>query len=178
MKAWSIPIVMAMVLAGTVTYASIPILALNSTLDITTPDNTISGLKRWPGTWNEETIKVEIGEDLGPPDITIDVNVMRPVFAPPTITVKKGQVVKLLLHGVDGGLADMPGVDEAVGLKEFSGHGFNLMGPYDVWVTGIRKGVTREVVFRADVAGEFAFECTVFCSPQHYMMRGTFIVEE
>ena len=59
MKAWSIPIVMATVLAGTVTYASIPILALNSTLDITTPDNTIPGLKRWPGTWNEETIKVD-----------------------------------------------------------------------------------------------------------------------
>ena len=178
MKAWVVPIVLAIALAGTVFYATMLNLAPASAAAIVTPGETISGLKRWPGTWDEDTLKVATGEDLGEPDVTIVVNVMRPVFAPPTITVKKGQVVKLLLQGVDSGLADMPGVDEAVGLREFSGHGFTILGPYDIWVTGIRKDVTREVVFRADVAGEFPIECTVFCSPQHYMMRGTFIVEE
>ncbi len=178
MKAWAVPIILAVALAGTVSYATMLNLAPASTPGFYAPGETISGLKRWPGTWDEATIKIASGEDLGDPDVTIDINLMRPVFSPPTITVKKGQVVKLLLHGMDSGLADMPGVDEAVGLKEFSGHGFTLLGPYDVWVTGIRKDVTRAVVFRADVAGEFPFECTVFCSPQHYIMRGTFIVEE
>jgi heme/copper-type cytochrome/quinol oxidase subunit 2 len=176
MKAWSAPIVLVVVLVASVAYA----LVLNSpgAAQSIGLGETISGLKRWPGTWNENTIKVQAGEELGAPDVTIDVNVLRPVFAPNEIRVKKGQVVRLLLHGQDSGLADMPGVDEAIGLQEFSGHGFQLLGPYDIWVTGIRKGVTREVIFRADVAGEFEFECTVFCSPQHYLMRGKLIVEE
>lgn len=172
MKAWTLPILLAVVLAAIIAYT----VTLNPT-SITGPGETISGLKRWPGTWSEDTIRVQAGEDLGAPDVTIDINVLRPVFAPNEIRVKQGQVVLIRLHGQDSGLADMPGVDEAVGLVEFSGHGFSIFGPYDVWVTGIRKGVTREVIFRADVVGEFPFECTVFCSPQHYLMRGTLIVE-
>ncbi len=174
MKAWTFPIILAVVLVGSVAYAATLNLAPGT---VTAPGETISGLKRWPGTWNEDTIRVQAGEDLGEPDVTIDVNVLRPVFAPNEIRVKQGQVVRLLLHGQDGGLADMPGVDEAIGLIEFSGHGFTVIGPYDIWVTGISKGVTREVIFRADVVGEFPFECTVFCSPQHYLMRGTLVVE-
>lgn len=173
MKSWTLPILLVVVLAIVVGYA----VTLNSPTIIAGPGETISGLKRWPGTWNEETIRVQSGEDLGEPDVTIDINVLRPVFAPSVVTVKQGQVVLLRLHGLDSGLADMPGVDEAIGLVEFSGHGFSITGPYDVWVTGIRNGVTREVLFRADVVGEFTFECTVFCSPQHYLMSGTFIVE-
>lgn len=174
MKTWAVPIVLALVLVASVAYATVLYL---SPTTITGPGETISGLKRWPGTWSEETIRVQAGEDLGEPDVTIDINVLRPVYAPNEIVVQQGQVVRLLLHGLDNGLADMPGVDEAVGLHEFSGHGFQLLGPYDIWVTGIRGGVTREVIFRADVAGEFAFECTVFCHPLHYLMRGTLIVE-
>lgn len=173
MKAWTVPIILTVIFIAVGAYAFV----LNAPGEIVGVGETISGLKRWPGTWSEDTIRVEAGEDLGEPDVTIDINVLRPVFAPNVITVQQGQVVRLLLHGQDNGLADMPGVDEAVGLVEFSGHGFQLTGPYDIWITGIRKGVTREVIFRADVAGEFTFECTVFCSPQHYLMMGTFIVE-
>ncbi len=176
MKTWIVPIILAVVLIGAVAFA----ITLNTSaagISLGGPGETISGLKRWPGTWDEDTIKVQAGEDLGEPDVTIEINVLRPVFAPNEIRVKQGQVVRLLLNGQDSGLADMPGVDEAIGLKEFSGHGFQILGPYDVWVTGIRKGVTREVIFRADVVGEFAFECTVFCSPQHYLMQGKLIVE-
>jgi heme/copper-type cytochrome/quinol oxidase subunit 2 len=173
MKKWLLPIVLILVFAGAAAYVA----TLNAPNAVVGPGETISGLKRWPGTWSEDTIKVQAGEDLGEPDVTIDVNVLRPVFVPNEIRVKQGQVVRLLLHGQDSGLADMPGVDEAVGLVEFSGHGFQLIGPYDIWVTGIRKGVTREIIFRADVTGEYAFECTVFCSPQHYLMAGKLIVE-
>lgn len=173
MKTWTIPIFLLVVFAATATYAA----SLTSTVEIASQGEIISGVKRWPGTWDEDTIKVEAGGDLGEPDVVININVLRPVFAPNEITVKQGQVVKLVLTALDNGLADMPGVDEAVGLNEFSGHGFQLIGPYDIWITGLRKGVTKEIVFRADVVGEFAFECTVFCSPQHYLMSGLLIVE-
>lgn len=173
MKAWSIPILLTIAAVALGVYAFV----LNTPGAIEGVGETISGVKRWPGTWEEDTIRVAAGEDLGEPDVTIEINVLRPVFAPSEIRVKQGQVVRLVLHGLDSGLADMPGVDEAIGLVEFSGHGFQILGPYDIWITGIRSGVTREVIFRADVAGEFDFECTVFCSPQHYLMRGKFIVE-
>lgn len=173
MKAWSIPIFLTIIsiALGVFAYSN------NTPEAILGVGETISGLKRWPGTWSEDTIRVSAGEDLGEPDVTIEINVMRPVFVPNVIRVKQGQVVRIILNGLDGGLADMPGVDEVVGLVEFSGHGFMILGPYDVWITGIRKGVTREVIFRADVVGEFAFECVVFCSPQHYLMTGMLIVE-
>jgi len=173
MKAWSIPILLTIAAVALGVFAFV----INTPGTIAGVGETISGVKRWPGTWEEDTIQVAAGEDLGEPDVTIEINVLRPVFAPNEIRVKQGQVVRILLHGLDSGLADMPGVDEAIGLVEFSGHGFQILGPYDIWITGIRNGVTREVIFRADVAGEFDFECTVFCSPQHYLMRGTLIVE-
>lgn len=136
----------------------------------------VPGLKRAPGTWQDTAMTV--GQDgLGSPDVTIDVQLVRPVFNPSQIRVKQGQVVRLRLRALDNGLADMPELKGAVGLKEFSGHGFQIMGPYDVWVTGVRKGEVKDVTFKATVAGEFPFECTVFCSPNHYVMQGKLIVE-
>jgi hypothetical protein len=173
MRKWLFPVFLFAVLVAVVFYAS----ALNLSPAAAAQGELISGTKRWAGTWNEEAIRVVAGEDLGEPDVTIEITVMRPVFIPNEIVVKQGQVVRLIFNGQDNGLADMPGVDEAIGLVEFSGHGFQLLGPYDIWITGIRGGVTREVIFRADVVGEFAFECTVFCSPQHYLMSGKLIVE-
>ncbi|MBI4311471.1 MAG: cupredoxin domain-containing protein [Chloroflexi bacterium] len=138
----------------------------------------VQGLKRAPGTYEEQSINVFSGAELGEPDVTVDITLVRPAFMPKEVRVKKDQVVRLRLTAIDDGLADMPGVDEAVGLKEFSGHGFQLLGPYDIWVTGIRKGVTKDVTFKASVAGEFGFECVVFCHPSHYLMQGKLIVEE
>ncbi len=138
----------------------------------------ILGTKREPGTWKVGTINV--GADsttLGAPDVTIDIDVMRPVFLPSQVTVKQGQVVKLRLHGKDNGLADTPEVQGGSGLQEFSGHGFQILGPYDVWVPVIRKDATKEVTFKASEAGEFPFECVVFCSTAHYAMQGKLIVE-
>lgn len=177
MKMWLPVILLAGLLAGVAVYAVLGIEKKPEATKASTEDF-VQGLKRAPGTYSEPSINVGAGpETLGQPDVVIDINLMRPVFAPNEIRVKQGQVVKLRLRGLDSGLADMPELQGATGLKEFSGHGFQILGPYDVWVTGIRKDVVKEVVFKATEAGEFAFECTVFCHPYHYMMQGKLIVE-
>lgn len=140
----------------------------------------VPGLKRWTGVFKGEgdmVIKAE-GENLDKPDVVFDVEVARAEYKPSEFKVKKGQVVKFRLKGLDNGLADMPELQGAIGLSDFSGHGFHITGPYDVYVTGIRKDVTKEVVFKATEAGEFEINCVVFCSPDHYLMRGKLIVEE
>lgn len=178
MKAWLAPIGLGILVAGVAGYSVVGPRLFQPTEAAVVGGAYVQGLKRAPGTWQEPTISVGAGvQTLAAPDVTIDVQVMRPVFVPSQIRVKQGQVVKLRLIGKDDGLADMPELQGAIGLKEFSGHGFQILGPYDVWVTGIRKGVTREVVFKATTAGEFAFECVVFCSPHHYAMQGMLIVE-
>ncbi len=132
----------------------------------------VSGTKRDPGTWQEDTIRVQAG-DLGAPDVTIDVNVAMFAFQPSEIRVKQGQVVKLVLHALDDG--QLP---EITGTTEFSGHGFYVGGPYDIWITGLRKDTTKEVVFEAAFAGEYEIECAVLCGVGHYYMKAMLIVEE
>ena len=61
MKAWSAPIILSFVLIGVAYYATV----LNLSPVALGPGETISGIKRWPGTWNEDTIRVQAGEDLG-----------------------------------------------------------------------------------------------------------------
>ncbi len=140
----------------------------------------VPGIKRWTGVFKGEGTKVikAEGESLEKADVTFDVEVARAEYKPSEFKVKKGQVVKFRLMGLDSGLADMPELKGAIGLSDFSGHGFHITGPYDVYITGIRKDVTKEVVFKATEAGEFTIECVVFCSPDHYLMRGKLIVEE
>ncbi|MBI4199125.1 MAG: cupredoxin domain-containing protein [Chloroflexi bacterium] len=178
MKAWIGVLLLVILVAGAMAYVALD-MARAPEATAARVAEFAPGLKRAPGTFQERSINVGAAlETLGEPDVTIDIIAVRPAFLPNEIRVKQGQVVRLRLNGRDNGLADMPGVDEAVGLNEFSGHGFQLLGPYDVWVTGIRKGVTREVTFKATEVGEFAFECVVFCHPNHYMMQGKLIVEK
>jgi len=177
MRAWLAPLVLGVLAIAVVAYVVVGSQTAKPTA--AAPGEYVAGLKRSPGTFKESSIDVGAQlSTLGEPDVTIDVDVMRPVFLPTVITVKQGQVVRLRLHGKDNGLEDMPELQGALGLHEFSGHGFQIFGPYDVWITGIRKGVTKEVIFRASVAGEFQFECVVFCSPNHYAMLGKLVVEE
>lgn len=112
------------------------------------------------------------------PDVVIDIKARRAEFDPQEIRVKKGQVVQLRITGEDNGLLDMPELKGALGLNDFGGHGFNITGPYGIWITGIRKDVTKTVTFKATEAGEFQMHCVVLCSPDHYLMWGRFIVEE
>lgn len=133
----------------------------------------VPGTKRWAGPYTHiAEPSREPTEPLGAPDVTITVDAVTSEFQPNVIRVKQNQVVKLILKGGDDG--DLPKI---TGLKEFSGHGFHVMGPYDIWITGLRTDVVKEITFKATVAGEFDFECPVFCSVNHYKMRGKLIVE-
>jgi len=79
-------------------------------------------------------------------------------FEPSTITVKKGDTVKLHIKSVD--------VD----------HGFTL-SDFGVSKT-LKPGETVTVEFIADKAGNHSFFCSVFCGAGHKEMRGTLIVTE
>ena len=176
-RPWLMAAVPGVLLVGVLAYVTFTIMRDKTPVAQASQGEYVQGTKRVPGV-QDGGLNVSSGLDsLGAPDVTIEIKAVRPVFIPTEVRVKQGQVVRLLVTGLDNGLADMPGVDEAVGLNEFSGHGFQILGPYDVWVTGIRKGVTKEVIFRASEAGEFAFECVVFCHPNHYLIQGKLIVE-
>jgi cytochrome c oxidase subunit 2 len=79
-------------------------------------------------------------------------------FEPSTITVKKGNTVKLSITSVD--------VEHGFGLPEF---GINKT---------IEAGETVDVEFVADKVGEFPFSCTVYCGEGHKDMKGTLVVTE
>ncbi len=119
-------------------------------------DGRMSAQEHWPG------LK---------PDVTIDMELFTSKFAPTQISVKKGQVVRLRLKGMDDGIADAIGGD-------FNGHGFYIEAPYDIWLTGITKGKVKEVVFKAEHSGEIPFSCAVICGLEHWQMRGKLIVKE
>ena len=136
-------------------------------------DETVPGTKRWSGPYERYSEPSrESSQSLGTPDVTITIDVVTSEFRPNVIRVKQNQVVKLILKGGDNG--DLPKI---TGVKEFSGHGFHVLGPYDIWISGLRSNVVKEVNFKATVAGEFDIECVVFCSVAHYQMRGKLIVE-
>lgn len=186
-KAWLVPALAAVVALGGIVYAlntqkaaagKAALEAASAVQDGEPMGAFITGKIRETGTWADSSHVTEWGEPLSEPDVVFDVDVYRAEFEPSVFTVKKGQVVEFRLHGLDNGLADHPDLADALGLEQFSGHGFQIYGPYDVWVTGIRKDVTKTVKFRADEVGEFYIECVVICSPDHYLMRGMFIVEE
>lgn len=79
-------------------------------------------------------------------------------FEPDTITVKKGESVKLIITSQD------------------VTHGFSLPA-FNIQET-LKPGQTVTVEFVPDKAGTFPFRCTVFCGSGHSGMDGTLIVEE
>ena len=79
-------------------------------------------------------------------------------YSPSTITVKKGDRVKLLITSQD------------------VTHGFSLPD-FGVSAT-IEPGKTTTVEFTADKAGTFEFRCNVFCGTGHPNMKGTLVVTD
>lgn len=79
-------------------------------------------------------------------------------FEPSTISVKKGDTVRLHIKSVD--------VD----------HGFTLAA-FGV-STKLKPGATETVEFTADKVGNHSFFCSVFCGAGHKEMRGTLTVTE
>lgn len=78
-------------------------------------------------------------------------------FEPNTITVNKGDKVKLSIRSID------------------VTHGFGL--PAFGIDERLEAGETTNVEFMADKSGTFRFSCTVFCGSGHSAMDGTLIVD-
>lgn len=78
-------------------------------------------------------------------------------FSPSTITVNKGDTVKLHIKSID--------VTHGFGLPDF---GIN---------ENLAPGKTVDVEFVADKAGTFTFVCTVYCGSGHGGMKGQLIVK-
>lgn len=79
-------------------------------------------------------------------------------FIPSTITVKKGDKVRLVIKSVD--------VDHGFALTAF---GINKP---------LKPGETATVEFTADKVGSHSFFCSVFCGSGHRDMKGTLVVTE
>lgn len=79
-------------------------------------------------------------------------------FQPSTITVKKGQLVRLHIKSID------------------VTHGFSV-SDFGVNAT-LTPNQTRTVEFTPDKVGNFSFACSVFCGSGHSGMRGTLQVTE
>lgn len=79
-------------------------------------------------------------------------------FTPHTITVQKGDTVRLTLTSKD--------VSHGFAIDEF---GINS-GP-------VAKNQQKTVEFIANKAGTFTFRCSVVCGSGHSSMKGTLIVE-
>ena len=88
----------------------------------------------------------------------IQVTARKYEFAPATITVKKGEHVKLVITAVD------------------HDHGFKLEA-FGVDKL-LKKGQSTTIEFTADKAGTFPFECSHFCGMGHGKMKGQLVVEE
>lgn len=100
--------------------------------------------------------------NVDPPEenksVEIQVTARQWSFDPNTITVKKGDKVKLIITSQD------------------VTHSFSLPG-YNINVQ-LSSGTPMIVEFTADKVGEFPFRCSVFCGSGHSSMAGTLIVEE
>lgn len=89
-------------------------------------------------------------------------------FEPSTITVKKGETVRLVITSVSNMMPMMP--------LMFPDHGIDIED-YDIDYT-LPVGETVTIEFVADKIGEFHFHCFVYCGIGHEDMHGELIVEE
>jgi len=106
---------------------------------------------------NDSTVDPKDGAMMGK-EVVIEITAKQFEFSPSTITVKKGDKVKLKITSQD------------------VTHGFSLP---DFGVSAnLQPGVTTEAVFTADKTGEFQFRCSVFCGTGHSTMAGKLVVTE
>ena len=88
----------------------------------------------------------------------IQVSAKKYEFDPSTITVKKGEHVKLIITAID------------------HDHGFKLEAFQIDKVLKKERATTIE--FTADKAGTFPFHCSHFCGMGHAKMKGQLVVED
>src|SRR5262245_62779555 len=91
-----------------------------------------------------------------PPEREIKIQARKFEFSPKTITVSKGERVKLVVTSED--------VDHGLAIREFN------------MDQAIKAKQTKVIEFVADKEGRFEFTCSVFCGDGHADMVGELIV--
>jgi cytochrome c oxidase subunit 2 len=81
-------------------------------------------------------------------------------FTPSQIKVKRGAVVEFRLRSDD------------------TNHGFHIVGSNANVIIPKRGRGEATLVFEADAAGHYTFECSKMCGAGHSFMRGSITVEE
>ena len=81
-------------------------------------------------------------------------------FTPSQIKVKRGTVVEIRLRSED------------------TNHGFHILDSEANVIIPKRGRGEATVIFRADTAGRYTFECSKMCGAGHSFMRGLIIVDE
>ena len=101
-----------------------------------------------------------VAQDTAPagPVHEIQMTAKKYEFNPSTITVKKGERVRLIITALDK--------DHGIKIDAFEVNHI------------LKKGTAATVEFTADKAGEFPFQCSKFCGFGHGKMKGKIIVEE
>jgi cytochrome c oxidase subunit II len=90
----------------------------------------------------------------------VRVSAERFTFTPSHIKVKRGTTVELRLRSED------------------TNHGFHIVGSEFNTIIPKRGRGEATLIFRADAAGRYTFECSKMCGAGHNFMRGTLTVEE
>ena len=90
----------------------------------------------------------------------IRVTAERFTFTPSQIKVKRGTVIEFRLRSDD------------------TNHGFRIIGSDAHAIIPKRGKGEATVIFRADTAGRYTFECSKMCGAGHTFMRGLITVEE
>jgi cytochrome c oxidase subunit 2 len=103
---------------------------------------------------------------LAPPSVApedrqvVRVTAERFTFTPSQIKVKRGTVIEFRLRSED------------------TNHGFHILDSDANVIIPKRGRGEATVIFRADTAGRYTFECSKMCGAGHNFMRGLIIVDE
>jgi cytochrome c oxidase subunit 2 len=81
-------------------------------------------------------------------------------FTPSHVTVKRGTVVEFRVRSDD------------------TNHGFHIVGSNANVIIPKRGRGEATLIFEADAAGHYTFECSKMCGAGHSFMRGSITVEE
>ena len=90
----------------------------------------------------------------------VRVTAERFTFTPSHIKVKRGTIVELHVRSED------------------TNHGFRIVGSDLNTIIPKRGRGEATLIFRADTAGRYTFECSKMCGAGHSFMRGLITVEE
>ena len=90
----------------------------------------------------------------------VRISAERFAFTPSEIKLQVGDVVELRLKS-----------DDTI-------HGFRILGTETQVAIPKRGGGDVSVIFKAEAAGRYAFECNRMCGAGHHFMRGVIIVRD